>query len=52
MEFRQFNILDTESFNFWTYMYVILVGQALVFLFGGCWGGGGGGVEGRTGSGC
>ena len=36
--------LDIENINFWIYMYVILVGQALVFLFflGGGWGGEGG----------
>ena len=33
--------LDIENINFWIYMYVILVGQALVFLRDG--GGGGGG---------
>ena len=35
--------LDIENINFWIYMYVILVGQALVFLllfF--LWGGGAG----------
>ena len=35
--------LDIENINFWIYMYVILVGQALVFLRDG--GGGGGGGE-------
>ena len=34
--------LDIENINFWIYMYVILVGQALVFLSGGGGGGGGG----------
>ena len=28
--------LDIESIYFWIYMYVILVGQALVFLLGVC----------------
>ena len=37
--------LDIENINFWIYMYVILVGQALVFLLFLCvWGGGGEGV--------
>ena len=36
---------DIENINFWIYMYVILVGQALVFLLGGCCGGGGRGAE-------
>ena len=40
MEFRQLIFLDTDNINFWIYMYVILVGQALVFLLG-CVGGGG-----------
>ena len=35
--------LDIENINFWIYMYVILVGQALVFLLGVCVGGSGGG---------
>ena len=33
--------LDIENIIFWIYMYMILVGQALVFLLGVCWGGGG-----------
>ena len=29
--------LDIENIDFWIYTYVILVGQALVFLLGVCW---------------
>ena len=30
---------DIENINFWIYIYVILVGQALVFLLWWWWGG-------------
>ena len=35
--------LDIENINFWIYMYMILVGQALIFLLWVCWGERGGG---------
>ena len=38
MEFRHLIFLDIENINFWIYMYMILVGQALLFLLGVCWG--------------